>query len=98
MRKTPNARSLAGAQQELERTAQASRGQAAPALLAPDGGPPLQPVGTPGGCVRADRTVSARAGRAACRPAKPIRAGAAVTGEVQWSGNPKPVNSPWGGL
>ncbi|WP_406009888.1 M1 family metallopeptidase [Streptomyces sp. NBC_00637] len=37
-----------------------------------------------------------RGGRLRVRPAKPLRAGAAFTVEVHWSGNPKPVNSPWG--
>ncbi|GAA3379530.1 M1 family metallopeptidase [Streptomyces sannanensis] len=32
------------------------------------------------------------------RPAKPLPAGAVFTVEVHWSGNPKPVRSPWGGL
>ena len=41
---------------------------------------------------------SHRGGRLRIRPAKPIRAGAAFTVEVHWSGNPRPVNSPWGGL
>ncbi|MER5493627.1 M1 family metallopeptidase [Streptomyces sp. NPDC002490] len=41
---------------------------------------------------------SHRGGRLRLRPAKPLRAGAAFTVEVQWSGNPKPVRSPWGGL
>ncbi|MFE0515451.1 M1 family metallopeptidase [Streptomyces sp. NPDC058964] len=39
-----------------------------------------------------------RGGRLRIRPAKPLRAGAAFTVEVHWSGNPKPVPSPWGGL
>ena len=39
-----------------------------------------------------------RGGKLRIRPAKPIRAGAAFTVEVHWSGNPKPVNSPWGGI
>jgi aminopeptidase N len=39
-----------------------------------------------------------RGGRLRVRPAKPVRAGAAFTVEVHWSGNPRPVNSPWGGL
>jgi len=39
-----------------------------------------------------------RGGRLRVRPAKPLRAGAAFTVEVHWSGNPKPVASPWGGL
>lgn len=39
-----------------------------------------------------------RGGRLRIRLAKPVRAGAAFTVEVQWSGNPKPVASPWGGL
>ncbi|WP_435284434.1 M1 family metallopeptidase [Streptomyces koelreuteriae] len=39
-----------------------------------------------------------RGGKLRVRPAKPVRAGAAFTVEVQWSGNPRPVNSPWGGL
>ncbi|MFD6969200.1 M1 family metallopeptidase [Streptomyces sp. NPDC059979] len=39
-----------------------------------------------------------RGGRLRIRPAKPLPAGAAFTVEVHWSGNPKPVRSPWGGL
>ncbi|MER6124616.1 M1 family metallopeptidase [Streptomyces sp. NPDC001795] len=39
-----------------------------------------------------------RGGRLRIRPPKPIRAGAPFTVEVHWSGNPKPVNSPWGGI
>ncbi|MFI9778324.1 M1 family metallopeptidase [Streptomyces sp. NPDC051956] len=39
-----------------------------------------------------------RGGKLRIRPVKPLRAGAAFTVEVHWSGNPKPVNSPWGGL
>lgn len=39
-----------------------------------------------------------RGGRLRVRPGKALRAGAAFTVEVQWSGNPKPVASPWGGL
>ncbi|WP_280697512.1 M1 family metallopeptidase [Kitasatospora sp. GP82] len=39
-----------------------------------------------------------RGGRLRIRPAKPPAAGAAFTVEVHWSGNPKPVRSPWGGL
>nr|WP_256361894.1 M1 family metallopeptidase [Streptomyces sp. TRM70350] len=39
-----------------------------------------------------------RGGRLRVRPGKAVRAGAAFTVEVQWSGNPQPVNSPWGGL
>lgn len=39
-----------------------------------------------------------RGGRLRVRPAKAVRPGAAFTVEVHWSGNPKPVNSPWGGL
>ncbi|MFF4488500.1 M1 family metallopeptidase [Streptomyces sp. NPDC001544] len=39
-----------------------------------------------------------RGGRLRVRPAKPVRAGAAFTVEVQWSGNPKPVTSPFGGI
>lgn len=39
-----------------------------------------------------------RASRLRVRPAKPVRAGAAFTVEVQWSGNPKPVTSPFGGI
>ncbi|MEU7061504.1 M1 family metallopeptidase [Streptomyces sp. NPDC046197] len=39
-----------------------------------------------------------RGGRLRIRPSKPIRAGAAFTVEVHWSGNPKPVSSPWGGI
>ena len=37
-----------------------------------------------------------RGGRLRIRPQKPVRAGAAFTVEVHWSGNPKPVSSPWG--
>ncbi|MFJ9587739.1 M1 family metallopeptidase [Streptomyces acidicola] len=39
-----------------------------------------------------------RGGKLRIRPAKPVRAGAAFTVEVHWSGNPRPVSSPWGGL
>ncbi|MFJ5552750.1 M1 family metallopeptidase [Streptomyces sp. NPDC093225] len=39
-----------------------------------------------------------RGGRLRIRPAKPLPAGAAFTVEVHWSGNPRPVRSPWGGL
>jgi aminopeptidase N len=39
-----------------------------------------------------------RGGRLRVKPAKPLRAGTAFTVEIHWSGNPKPVNSPWGGL
>ncbi|KND27786.1 peptidase M1 [Streptomyces acidiscabies] len=39
-----------------------------------------------------------RGGRLRVRPAKSVRGGAAFTVEVHWSGNPKPVNSPWGGI
>jgi len=39
-----------------------------------------------------------RGGRLRIRPSKPVRAGAAFTVEVHWSGNPEPVRSPWGGL
>ncbi|MEY9936962.1 M1 family metallopeptidase [Streptacidiphilus sp. MAP5-3] len=39
-----------------------------------------------------------RAGKLRVRPAKPLVPGAAFTVEVHWSGNPKPVRSPWGGL
>ena len=39
-----------------------------------------------------------RAGRLRVRPARPPAAGAAFTVEVHWSGNPKPVRSPWGGI
>ncbi|WP_329116695.1 M1 family metallopeptidase [Streptomyces sp. NBC_01465] len=39
-----------------------------------------------------------RGGRLRIRPAKPLPAGAAFTVEVHYSGNPKPVNSPWGAL
>ncbi|MFJ5533781.1 M1 family metallopeptidase [Streptomyces sp. NPDC093261] len=39
-----------------------------------------------------------RGGRLRVRPPKPIRAGAAFTVEVHWSGNPKPVASPWGAI
>ncbi|MFF2848715.1 M1 family metallopeptidase [Streptomyces sp. NPDC058001] len=37
-----------------------------------------------------------RGGRLRVRPAKPLRAGAAFTVEVHWSGNPAPVRSPFG--
>ncbi|MCU7820507.1 M1 family metallopeptidase [Kitasatospora sp. DSM 101779] len=39
-----------------------------------------------------------RGGKLRIKPAKPPTAGAAFTVEVHWSGNPKPVRSPWGGL
>ncbi|MFG3656218.1 M1 family metallopeptidase [Streptomyces sp. NPDC047706] len=39
-----------------------------------------------------------RGGRLRVRPGKAVRAGAAFTVEVHWSGNPRPVNSPWGGI
>lgn len=39
-----------------------------------------------------------RAGRLRVRPAKPLLPGAAFTVEVHWTGNPKPVRSPWGGI
>ncbi|WP_371495364.1 M1 family metallopeptidase [Kitasatospora sp. NBC_00374] len=39
-----------------------------------------------------------RAGKLRIRPAKAPAAGAAFTAEVHYSGNPKPVRSPWGGL
>ncbi|MGX5188096.1 M1 family metallopeptidase [Streptomyces avermitilis] len=39
-----------------------------------------------------------RGGRLRVRPPKPVRADAAFTVEVHWSGNPKPVDSAWGGL
>ncbi|MEU7515862.1 M1 family metallopeptidase [Streptomyces sp. NPDC042898] len=39
-----------------------------------------------------------RGGKLRIRPPKPLPAGAAFTVEVHWSGNPKPVRSPWGGL
>lgn len=39
-----------------------------------------------------------RGGRLRVRPPKSVRGGAAFTVEVHWSGNPKPVNSPWGGI
>ncbi|MGX2993635.1 M1 family metallopeptidase [Streptomyces sp. JNUCC 64] len=39
-----------------------------------------------------------RDGRLRLRPAEPPRAGADFTVEVHWSGNPRPVSSPWGGL
>jgi len=39
-----------------------------------------------------------RAGRLRIKPAKAPAAGAAFTVEVHWSGNPRPVRSPWGGL
>lgn len=39
-----------------------------------------------------------RGGKLRIKPAKAPAAGAAFTVEVHWSGNPKPVRSPWGGL
>ncbi|MBC9715053.1 M1 family metallopeptidase [Streptomyces sp. TRM66268-LWL] len=39
-----------------------------------------------------------RGGRLRVRPAKALPAGKAFTVEVHYSGNPKPVNSPWGGI
>jgi aminopeptidase N len=39
-----------------------------------------------------------RAGKLRIRPAKPLAPGAAFTVEVHWTGNPKPVRSPWGGI
>ncbi|MBO7935543.1 M1 family metallopeptidase [Streptomyces sp. S9] len=53
------------------------------------------------GRVRVDgrqATYTHRGGKLRMRPAKPLRAGAAFTVEIHWSGNPKPVSSPWGGL
>ncbi|MFD5734878.1 M1 family metallopeptidase [Streptomyces sioyaensis] len=39
-----------------------------------------------------------RAGKLRIRPAKALAPGAAFTVEVRYTGNPKPVRSPWGGL
>ncbi|MEZ0065830.1 aminopeptidase N [Streptacidiphilus sp. MAP12-20] len=39
-----------------------------------------------------------RAGKLRVRPAKALAPGAVFTVEVHWTGNPKPVRSPWGGL
>ncbi|MEU6234649.1 M1 family metallopeptidase [Kitasatospora sp. NPDC047058] len=39
-----------------------------------------------------------RAGKLRVRPAKALAAGAAFTVEVHYTGNPRPVRSPWGGL
>ncbi|MEU8922130.1 M1 family metallopeptidase [Kitasatospora sp. NPDC048545] len=39
-----------------------------------------------------------RGGKLRIRPAKPLAAGAAFTVEVHYTGNPRPVRSPWGGL
>lgn len=39
-----------------------------------------------------------RGGKLRIRPAKPPAADGAFIVEVHWSGNPKPVRSPWGGL
>ncbi|MFJ8431540.1 M1 family metallopeptidase [Kitasatospora sp. NPDC094019] len=39
-----------------------------------------------------------RAGKLRVRPAKALSAGAAFTVEVHYTGNPRPVRSPWGGL
>ncbi|MFI7336326.1 M1 family metallopeptidase [Streptomyces sp. NPDC050085] len=53
------------------------------------------------GRIRVDGRVphyTLRGGKLRVRPAKPLAAGAAFTVEVHYAGNPKPVNSPWGGL
>ncbi|MFI6938761.1 M1 family metallopeptidase [Streptomyces sp. NPDC050418] len=39
-----------------------------------------------------------RGGRLRIKPSKSLPAGKAFTVDVHYSGNPKPVNSPWGGL
>ncbi|MFJ8439519.1 M1 family metallopeptidase [Kitasatospora griseola] len=39
-----------------------------------------------------------RDGKLRIKPAKALAAGAVFTCEVHWSGNPRPVRSPWGGL
>ncbi|MFI8083003.1 M1 family metallopeptidase [Kitasatospora sp. NPDC086009] len=39
-----------------------------------------------------------RAGKLRVRPVKALAAGAAFTVEVHYTGNPRPVRSPWGGL
>ncbi|MFG3054065.1 M1 family metallopeptidase [Kitasatospora sp. NPDC048239] len=39
-----------------------------------------------------------RAGKLRIRPVKALAAGAAFTVEVHYTGNPRPVRSPWGGL
>ncbi|MEV4556834.1 M1 family metallopeptidase [Kitasatospora sp. NPDC049285] len=39
-----------------------------------------------------------RAGKLRIKPAKAPAAGALFTCEVHWSGNPRPVRSPWGGI
>ncbi|MEV8325540.1 M1 family metallopeptidase [Kitasatospora sp. NPDC056731] len=39
-----------------------------------------------------------RAGKLRIRPARALAAGAAFTVEVHYTGNPRPVRSPWGGL
>ncbi|MFD9885673.1 M1 family metallopeptidase [Streptomyces alboflavus] len=39
-----------------------------------------------------------RGGKLRVRPAKALPAGSAFTVDVHYSGNPRPVNSPWGGL
>ncbi|WP_353946139.1 M1 family metallopeptidase [Streptomyces sp. HUAS MG91] len=39
-----------------------------------------------------------RGGKLRVRPAKPLAASAAFTVDVHYSGNPRPVSSPWGGL
>ncbi|MFJ3791551.1 M1 family metallopeptidase [Kitasatospora sp. NPDC090091] len=39
-----------------------------------------------------------RGGKLRVRPAKALAAGAAFTVEVHYTGNPRPVRSPWGGL
>ncbi|MFJ2778715.1 M1 family metallopeptidase [Kitasatospora sp. NPDC087315] len=39
-----------------------------------------------------------RGGKLRIRPAKALAAGAAFTVEVHYTGNPRPVRSPWGGL
>ncbi|MFD8566946.1 M1 family metallopeptidase [Streptomyces sp. NPDC059639] len=41
---------------------------------------------------------SLRGGKLRVRPVKSLPASAAFTVEVHYSGNPRPVNSPWGGL
>ncbi|GAA5017121.1 M1 family metallopeptidase [Kitasatospora paranensis] len=41
---------------------------------------------------------SHRAGKLRIRPERAPAAGTAFTVEVHWSGNPRPVRSPWGGL
>ncbi|MYV96813.1 M1 family metallopeptidase [Streptomyces sp. SID3343] len=39
-----------------------------------------------------------RAGKLRVRPATPVAASSAFTVEVHYTGNPKPINSPWGGV